>query len=235
MWSECDALLRDGGIVHLRLVTDDDEAALRSLHEGLSPRSAYLRFFTAARVAATWYVDHLVRAPALDHGALAAVAGGRIVGVAGYERLDDPADAEVALAVEDAQQGRGVGTLLLEHLAAYARGRGIRRFVADTLDENDLMLRVLTDAGFPLQRHRDRWIIDISFPLRPEESLLAAQDSRESAADVSSLTALLRPASMVVVGASRRRRTVGHEVVRNMVAGGFGGRLAVVNPAETTC
>ncbi len=230
MWSECDAVLRDGGIVHLRPVTGDDEAALRALHEGLSPRAAYLRFFTAGRAAAAWYVDHLVRAPAPDHAALAALVGGRIVGVAGYERLDDPTGAEVAFAVQDAQQGRGVGTLLLEHLASYAREHGVRRFVAETLADNDMMMAVFADAGFPVKRHHDGGTVDVSFLLVPGEFLLTAQDHREGAADVRSLAALLRPASVVVVGASRRPRTVGHEVVRNLLASGFAGRLAVVNP-----
>ncbi|WP_322754025.1 GNAT family N-acetyltransferase [Frankia sp. Cas3] len=230
MWSECDAVLRDGGIVHLRPVTGDDEAALRALHEGLSPRAAYLRFFTAGRAAAAWYVDHLVRAPAPDHAALAALVGGRIVGVAGYERLDDPTGAEVAFAVEDAQQGCGLGTLLLEHLASYAREHGVRRFVAETLADNDMMMAVFTDAGFPVKRHHDGGTVDVSFPLVAGESLLTAQDHREGTADVRSLTALLRPASVVVVGASRRPRTVGHEVVRNLLASGFAGCLAVVNP-----
>ncbi|MDT3446686.1 MULTISPECIES: bifunctional GNAT family N-acetyltransferase/acetate--CoA ligase family protein [unclassified Pseudofrankia] len=230
MWSECDVVLRDGAIAHLRPVGAGEGAELRALHARLSDRSNYFRFFSSGRSAADRYVSHLVDTADPTHGALVAVVGGRLVGVAGYERLADPTRAEIAFAVEEAQHGRGVGTLLLEHLAAYARDRGVTTFVAQIHVENLAMLRVFSDAGFPVRRHRDAETVDISFPVTPTESLLAAQDSRESEADVRSLRALLRPRSVVVVGASRRPRTVGHEVVRNIVAGGFPGPVHVVNP-----
>jgi len=233
MWSECDVVLRDGAIAHLRPVRPGEGTELRALHGRMSDRSHYFRFFTSGRSAADRYVDHLVDLADPSHGALVAVIGSRLVGVAGYERLADSARAEVAFVVEEAQHGRGVGTLLLEHLAAYARDRGVTTFVAQTHAQNVAMLRVFADAGFPVSRHRDAEIVDVTFPVAATERLLAAQDSRESEADVRSLRPLLRPRSVVVVGASRRPRTVGHEVVRNIVAGGFTGRLYVVNPHAT--
>jgi acyl-CoA synthetase (NDP forming)/GNAT superfamily N-acetyltransferase len=229
-WSDCDVVLRDGVIARLRPVTPGDAGALRALHARLSDRDSYFRFFTSGRRVADRYVEHVVDTADPGHGALVAVVAGRLVGVAGYERLADPARAEVAFAVGEGQQGRGVGTLLLEHLAAYARGRGVVMFVAQTQAANTRMLRVFSDAGFPVRRHRDGGIVEVSFPVEPGESLLAAQDDREREADVHSLRALLRPRSVVVVGASKRPGTVGHEVVRNLVAGGFSGALHVVNP-----
>ncbi|WP_007507114.1 bifunctional GNAT family N-acetyltransferase/acetate--CoA ligase family protein [Pseudofrankia saprophytica] len=233
MWSECDVVLRDGAIAHLRPVRAGEGTGLKALHARLSDRSSYFRFFTSGRLAADRYVDHLVDTTDPTHGALVAVVGGRLVGVAGYELLADRTQAEIAFAVEEAQHGRGVGTLLLEHLAAYARDRGVTTFVAQVHAENVAMLGVFTKAGFPVRRHRDAEVVDITFPVIPTESLLAAQDSRESEADVRSLRALLRPRSVVVVGASQRPRTVGHEVVRNIVAGGFPGPVYVVNPHAT--
>ncbi|MBL7499463.1 GNAT family N-acetyltransferase [Frankia sp. CNm7] len=230
MWSACDVVLRDGAIAHLRPVRAGEGAQLRALHARMSDRSNYFRFFTSGRSAADRYVDHLVDTADPTHGALVAEVGGRLVGVAGYERLADPAQAEIAFAVEEAQHGRGVGSLLLEHLAAYARDRGVTTFVAQVHAQNTAMLGVFADAGFPVRRRRDAEVVDVTFPVTPTESLLAAQDSRESEADVRSLRALLRPRSVAVVGASRRPRTVGHEVVRNIVAGGFPGPVHVVNP-----
>ncbi|MBL7488003.1 GNAT family N-acetyltransferase [Frankia sp. AgB1.9] len=233
MWTECDVVLRDGAIAHLRPVQPGEGDELRSLHARLSDRSHYFRFFSSGRPVADRYVDHLVDTADPTHGALVAVVGGRLVAVAGYEGLVDPARAEIAFVVEEAQHGRGVGTLLLEHLAVYARDHGVTTFVAQTHAQNVAMLQVFADAGFPVSRHRDADVVDVTFPVTPTESLLAAQDGRESEADVRSLRPLLRPRSVVVIGASRKPHTVGHEVVRNILAAGFAGSVHVVNPQAT--
>jgi acyl-CoA synthetase (NDP forming)/GNAT superfamily N-acetyltransferase len=230
MWSECDVVLRDGAIAHLRPVAAGEGAALHALHARLSDRNNYFRFFTFGRSSADRYVDHLLDTSDPSHGALVALIGDRLVGVAGYERLADPARAEIAFAVEEGQHGRGVGTLLLEHLAAYARDHGVTTFVAQIHARNTEMLQVFTDAGFPVRRHRENEIIDVTFPVALTENLLAAQDRRERAADVRSLRALLRPGSVAVIGASRRPHTAGHEVLRALLAGGFAGSIHVVNP-----
>jgi acyl-CoA synthetase (NDP forming)/GNAT superfamily N-acetyltransferase len=230
MWTECDVVLRDGAIAHLRPVQPGEGIELRALHARLSDRSHYFRFFSSGRAVADRYADHLVDTADPTHGALVAVVGGRLVAVAGYEALADPSRAEIAFVVEEGQQGRGVGTLLLEHLAAYARDHGVTTFVAQTHSQNVAMLRVFADAGFPVSRHRDADVVDVTFPVTPTESLLAAQDSRESEADVRSLRPLLRPRSVAVIGASRKPHTVGHEVVRNILAAGFTGSVHVVNP-----
>src|SRR5512142_3362654 len=124
-----DTVLIDGGLMHLRPVRPEDEAALLKLHEHLSERSFYLRFFTVSPAAAPWFVHRVMRAPAADHAALVAEVNGQVVGLAAYERLDDPRDADLSIVVDDRQQGRGIGTLLREHLVAEARGHGVQRFV----------------------------------------------------------------------------------------------------------
>jgi acyl-CoA synthetase (NDP forming)/GNAT superfamily N-acetyltransferase len=248
VWVDCDAVLRDGGLVHLAELGPADEAALRRLHAGLSEQSHYLRFFSSSHVGERRYVDRLARLDGARGAAIGAFVGGALVGVASYERVDPPGSvgpavapgaagaaaagpaAEVAFTVEDAQQGRGVGTLLLEHLAAHARGRGVTRFVASALAGNQRMLEVFGEAGFDVERRTEGGVVEVAFPIARTARLLDAADERERQADVRSLAALLRPASVVVVGASRSPHTVGHEVLRNLRAGGFTGRLAAVNP-----
>ncbi len=226
-----DAILSDGGLVHLRPVVASDAPALRGLHRAASDRSLYLRFFTVGRSAAEQYVDRLLALDSADRLALVAEQHGAVIGMADCERLPGTADAEVAFLVADAHQGRGVGTLLLEHLAALARRTGVRRFVAETLADNATMLRVFADAGFPVDRRIEAGEVSVAFPIAPTEQAQAAVDARERAADVRSLRRVLAPRSVAVVGASDRPGSIGGAILRNVLAGGFTGRVHPVNHA----
>jgi hypothetical protein len=119
---------------------------------------------------------------------------------------------------------------MLEHLAATARERGITRFVADTLASNNAMLRVFREAGYEQERHFDHGVVRVAFPIAPTETSAAAIDDREHRAAVRSIERLLRPRSIAVIGAGRRRGTIGHELLRNLLKGGFSGPVYAVNP-----
>jgi acetyl coenzyme A synthetase (ADP forming)-like protein len=225
----CDALLATGDIVHLRPATDRDRAELLALHEGLSPESLHLRFLSIGSESARAYVDTLVKPPTSGHLALVAVFAGRIVGVAGYERVADPDAAEIAMVVGDALHGRGIGTLLLEHLAHAARANGLRRLVATVAWENRRMLDVLACSGMRHSRTMNDGVVDVVIPLIVEEALLQAVDERERLAQVRSLERVLRPRTVAVVGASRRPGAVGRAVVHNLVTGDFAGAVYPVN------
>ncbi len=116
------------------------------------------------------------------------------------------------MAVADDMHRRGVGTLLLEHLVSLARGRGVRTFVAETLTENALMMQVFADAGLRARRALVDGVYEVSFPLPTDEAdadLGTYRDAvaeRERSADVASLRHVLTPASVAVIGASRRPR-----------------------------
>jgi acyl-CoA synthetase (NDP forming)/GNAT superfamily N-acetyltransferase len=224
-----DALLSDGGVVRIRPVTAADEGQLRTLHEAASDRSIYLRYFSLNRQAGDRYLDKVLHGDK-DEIALVAEEHGTAIGMAGCTRLHHTADAEVALLVADAHQRRGVGTLLLEHLAALARHAGIRSFVADTLADNGLMQKVFTDAGFPVERRTDLDVTHVVMGLTPTPAAQHAVDMRERAADAASLRHVLAPRSIAVVGASDRPGSVGGAVLRNIVAGHYGGILHPVNP-----
>lgn len=144
------ARLGDGSHVRVRPIRPDDEARLVALFERLSPRTIYQRFFTTYRqLPSAWYRDFAN----VDYRARMALVAedvgpaGRLRGVARWEPADTPDTAELAIVVEDEWQGRGLGTVLLEHLFEAAARRGIRRLCADVLAENDGMLRLLRRVG----------------------------------------------------------------------------------------
>ena len=131
---------------------------------------------------------------------------------------------------------KGIATLLLEHLVSYARSHQITTFTAETLTENKAMLNVFADAGLPVERHYARRDLRADVPAaqrgrRPTlDSYLNAVAERESRAEVASLRHVLAPESVAVIGASRRRGTVGRAILDNIRAGGYAGRLYTVNP-----
>ena len=140
------------------------------------------------------------------------------------------------MAVADDMHNRGVGTLLLEHLISLARSQGLRAFTAETLAENTLMLQVFADAGLPAHRALADGVYDLTFPLPAGEADAAlgtyrdAVAERERSADVASLRHALTPASVAVIGASRRPGSAGRAILRNIVTGNFAGPVYAVNP-----
>src|SRR5664280_107936 len=226
---DCDALLADGSVVTIRPAAAADRDALRALHEGLSPESLYLRFFSVSRQAALEYVDRLLLPQTSDHATLVGVAGDRMLAVGNFERLDGSPEAEIALVVADPEHGRGAGTLLIEDLAVLAREGGIRRFRAEILAENATMLHVLADTGFPVAKRYDDGVVDVIVTLDADETVLTAVDKRDQHATVRSLERVLRPRSVALIGASRKPHAVGHEVLRNLLASGFSGPIYPVN------
>ena len=211
------------------------------MHEKLSPDSLYLRFFSMSPSAAEREARRLCRRePAPDHAALLALLDGELIGCGSYECDDPPSQsAEVALAVADDMHNRGVGMLLLEHLIWPARNRGLHAFTAETLRENAPMLRVFADAGLQAHRALADGACDLTFPLpagKADVTLGSYRDAvaeRERSADVASLRHVLAPASVAVIGASRRPGSVGRAILHNIVTGGFCGPVYAVNPAVT--
>ena len=234
------ALLNDGSTIEIRPVQAQDAEAVRAMHAAMSPDNAYLRFFSLSPAAAEREARRVCREPDAGHAALLAWQDGRLVGVASYEPAGQPGVAEVAFAVPDDMHGRGIASLLLEHLVWQARQGGLRAFSAETLAENSAMLRVFADVGLPAKRRISDGVVQLTFPLPDSEdnyrlgNYLAATSDRESRAAVASLLPLLRPRSVVVVGVSRRHRTVGRAILHNIVACGFTGPVYAVSPQAAT-
>jgi acyl-CoA synthetase (NDP forming)/GNAT superfamily N-acetyltransferase len=230
------ALLTDGSTVEIRPADPGDAEDVRAMHAAMSPDNLYLRFFSLSPLSAEREAVRICRQPGADHAALLAWLGGRLVGVASYEQTPTPGVAEVAFAVPDDMHGRGVATLLLEHLVSIAQERGVAVFSGEALAENRAMLTVFADAGLPVRRRRSDGYVEMEFPLPEGESdpnldgYLDCVAARESQADAASLRHLLQPSSVAVVGAGRRRGSVGREILHNIVTGGFAGAVYPVNP-----
>jgi acyl-CoA synthetase (NDP forming)/GNAT superfamily N-acetyltransferase len=228
-----DALLMDGRIVHVRPVSEADTDALTALYTRASPRSRYLRFFSAG-ISIDREVQRLV-VRRDEHVALVAEHDGVVVGVASYEPLSG-AQAEIALLVDDAWQGDGIGSLLIEHLAALARRAGIQELVGDVLATNVTMLRTSASLapGIARDHGEDPGVVCIHIPTQPDERALAASGARDRTAEHNSLRPLLAPASLAVIGVSRSQSGVGYEILHAVLAGGFTGRAYPVNPHAKT-
>lgn len=228
---EADVLLADGRPAAIRPIVPADSGRIRTLHASLSDQAVYFRFFTFHRTLSEAELEHFAGVDYLDRLALVAFVDGELVGVARYDRPPGRDEAEVAFTVSDGQQGRGLGTILLEHLASAARARGIRRFVADTLYDNSRMLGVFRGAGFAERSTFEAGVVRVTLELDPSPVYLARVEERDRLAAVASIDRLMRPSSIAVIGASRREKTIGHELLVNLVSGGFSGRIYPVNPA----
>lgn len=228
---DVDVLLKDGSTAHIRPIRPDDAPAVVTFHGNLSAESIRLRFFSPHPHLSEEEVDHLTHLTGGDDLALVAIRGDDIVAIAQYDRSPGSEEAEVGFVVADAYHGRGFSTLLLERLAAEARHNGVKRFVARTLWENQAMRGVLHDAGFSPQYSHDADEVTVVLDIAPSPEAMAAADERDRISVVRSMARLLQPTSIAVIGASRSPGTIGHELVTNLVSGGFEGRVYPVNPS----
>jgi acyl-CoA synthetase (NDP forming)/RimJ/RimL family protein N-acetyltransferase len=229
------ALLADGSTVEIRRACADDAEAVRELHANLSPDNAYFRFFSLSSQAPEREATRVCRPEDESHLALLALLNDRLVGVATYETTTNPGHAEIAFAVSDDMHGRGVATLLLEHLVSVARQHNLAALEAETLPDNYAMQQVFADAGLTVQRRFVDGTIELTFPLPVADSegldsYLDAVDGRASRAEIASLRHLFQPASVAVIGAGRRRGSVGREILHNIVAGGYRRPVYAVHP-----
>ena len=223
-------MLADGGTVHVRPITPDDADRLRAFHSRLSPDTVYLRFFSMVRTLSAREVERFTTVDHDERAAVVALLRDEIVGVVRYDKLPGTTDAEVAVVVEDAHQGRGLGSMLLEHLESAAQERHVERFVADVLPSNTRMIAVFRSAGFEIERHMEDGYVELVFPIRQTPASREVVRAREHRAEARSVARLLSPTTVAVIGASREPGTAGHEVFRTLLAHGFEGPVYPVNP-----
>jgi acyl-CoA synthetase (NDP forming)/RimJ/RimL family protein N-acetyltransferase len=231
---EADVVVADGAPIHLRPITPDDADAIVAFHANLSVRTRYLRYFSAYPTIPPRDLVRFSRVNHRDRVALAAWLGGDIIAIGRFEGLirdgAPTGTAEVAFVVADGHQGRGIGSVLLEHLAEAAREVGIRRFEALVLAENTQMMRVFLDAGYKPSRQFDGSEVTLEFDITATALTEKVMIEREQRAEARSIRRLLFPASVAVVGASADENKIGNLVLRNLQRSGFTGPIYPVNP-----
>jgi RimJ/RimL family protein N-acetyltransferase len=157
--------LRDGTEITIRAIRPADRDSLRNQFVRLSPESVRLRFHGLRRSPSESEAMYLTDIDFVEHVALVATLGSKpeqIIGVGRYIKCTDGITeprAEVAFLVLDDQQGKGIGSLLVRHLALIGRVQGLREFQADVLADNYRMLRVFERSGFPIQRSTDLGVV----------------------------------------------------------------------------
>ena len=225
---EADIALRDGSAAHLRPILPGDADALQAFHQRQSEHSRYLRFFapmprlSERDLARFTTVDHR------DRVAFVVLVGEDILAVGRYDRTG-PRSAEVAFNVADSRQGSGLGSVLLEHLAAAARERGIDEFTAEVLPQNTKMIKVFTEAGFDVDRTLDDGVVMVSFRIDPTARSLEVMAEREHRAEARAMERLLHPESVLVVGVSSRRDSVGGRFLTALEGSGYTGSIHLVS------
>ena len=228
---ELDVVLKDGGGARIRPIKPEDGDLLRSFFEKLGPESRYFRFFKIKKTLSDEEVSFFTSVDYDDRMALIAVLDGEMIGVGRYDREgDESTTAEVAFAVADAHQGRGIGTELLDLLTAYARDHGIERFAAYVLAENRQMMRVFRNSGFELGRTMDSGVYTVDFPVEESSASRAAEAEREKRAVAASILPFFFPKAVAVIGASNDPDSIGGKLFNNILSRGFTGPLYPVNP-----
>ena len=225
-----DVVLRDGSTVRVREMRPGDEVGLFELFQSLSEESRWLRFFSPAKGSALAAEAH--REATLDHAfALIATSGGDegIVGHAFYAALDQ-SRAEVAFTIGDEFRGRGLGTILLGQLAEVAVANGIQVFEAEVAASNRAMLHVFRESGFPIEVSAAAGQLHVTFPTAFTREGIERFEHREAIAAVNALKLFFYPRAVAVIGASRKRGTIGGEIFHNLLSYGFQGPVYPVNP-----
>ncbi len=229
---EADVVLTDGSVARVRPIVPEDTEGIHRFHAGQSQESIYLRFFAPIPRLSDRDVHRFTHVDYDARVALVVLVRDEIAGIGRYDRLDgdEASTAEVAFNVSDAHRGRGIGSVLLEHLADIGRERGVRRFVADVLPRNRRMIGVFRDAGYEVAHSFDDGVIVVSFDIEPTEASRVVRLAREHRTEAVSVRRVLTPSSVAVIGASRDDRSIGRALLQHVHEAGFTGPVYAVNP-----
>jgi acetyl coenzyme A synthetase (ADP forming)-like protein len=226
-------ILRDGSTATVRVATAPDAPAVADFFHRLSPESRQRRFFSFSEPA-TEFVRSLCdsSSPLAQLTLVVTRRSGdseSVVGAGSYIRRDDKT-AEVAMAVEDKLQGKGIGGHLLERLALLAARAGYTRFWAITQIDNRGMRDVFRHSGFPITEKLDTGYVELDFSVNPTQSSVELSEIRDRVFTAASLRYFFKPASVAVVGASREPSSIGYRILQALVMNRFQGPVYPVNP-----
>jgi acetyl coenzyme A synthetase (ADP forming)-like protein len=209
-------------------VRPEDEDAVLAFFGRQSDQSLRLRFHG---------IHHLTEEEAhryttvdyKDTYGLVVEVGDSVAGFAMYVRTESSC-AEVGILVDDQVHGKGIGSLLIEQLTDAAASAGIPNMRADVLASNHEMLDVMRGLEFPVETTLDGDVLHLEFPTSPTAEAITAFEEREGVAAAAGVAAFLEPRSVAVIGASRRRGSIGGEIFRNLLEMSFEGAVYPVNP-----
>jgi acetate---CoA ligase (ADP-forming) len=225
-----DVVLRDGTTLRIRPVRPDDDNGLLELFRRMSEQSLYYRFMSVPRLD----LQQIAKLSQVDYDqqfVMVGECGAPLAAVAGYYRNDrDGSRAEVAFAIPDALQGRGIGTRMLERLAEIARERGLRAFDAYVLGENRRMMDVFLESGFEVSQVLEHGVFHVSLLLEPTEEFTERSAERSQKAAAASMRPFFEPTVIAVIGASRDPGRIGSVTLRKLKETGFTGTLIPVHP-----
>lgn len=224
-----DVALRDGSIVRVRPVEQQDRPQILDFIRSLSKEALRLRFLgglSEPESLSKWLEA------TKDRFALVGVHEGRVVGHAAYQ-LISPGKAEWSVVVRDDMQGKGIGTHLLGQIIEAAGEAGIYSLEADLYTDNYKVLDVIHGLGFPSKHRVEGSTLHISHPTSISQEVIERFDRMEAVTSSAAVERFLRPKSVAIVGASRTRGTIGWELFHNALTGGFSGPVYAVNPSAT--
>ncbi|MCL5266832.1 MAG: GNAT family N-acetyltransferase [Bacteroidetes bacterium] len=226
-------LLRDGSGLTLRFATQADASAVESLVNNVSQESRYFRFMAGVSYLPKATIEEMCIYEPRERASLLATLGDEssesVVGIGSYASLAVRNAAEVSFLVADKYHGKGIGTLLLERLAGIAAANGLVAFEAEMLSDNDKMMTVFRDAGFEIMKAAGGSTIHIEFPVSGNAAVRERAELRDRLATANSLSPLISPSSIAVVGASRDANAVGSLVFRHILESNFTGTVYPVN------
>jgi len=228
---EFHVVLADGGMARIRPIKPSDAPALDAMFHRMGRDSVYYRFFSHKKALSPEELKYFTNVDYDDRMAFVVEVGDTLVAVGRYDRLeDDPSRAEVAFGVEDAHQGRGIGSHLLTHLTNYARNNGVEGFRAFVLSDNFAMMRVFRGSGFTMGRELEEGLYTVDFPVEETSEVMERSGAHEQRAVASSLLPVFYPKSVAVVGASRDELSIGGRLMDNLLGARFSGTVYPVNP-----
>lgn len=226
-------ILRDGSTATIRVSRADDQETLKEFFAALSEKSRQQRLFANTTASEQW-----IRSSCDSSNPRACLtlvvtrlseSANRIIATGSYVARDETT-AEIAVAVDDRFQGKGIGTLLLERLALLAVANGFQRLQAVTMAENESMLEVFRASGFELRTRQEGGYVEIDLSVLPSPTSVARAEWRDRVATSASLRPFFRPRSVAVVGASRNPANIGARILSALLSGGFKGDVYPVNP-----
>jgi acetyl coenzyme A synthetase (ADP forming)-like protein len=231
---ETEVLLKDGSRLLLRPIRQDDAERWLAFFQRLSEQTKYLRFM---RDPGEMGPEDARRFCTVDYNNTFALVAEvqreqrrEIVAIGRYYRLPGKRSARVAFAIEDAYHGKGIGTRLIEWLANIARDNGIAYFEGDVLAENERMMSVLRDYGFHIDAELKGGAYHVTIPITRSRRVEKKEEERERQSTVASISHVLAPRSVAVIGASRQPGSIGQLVLQNIIHGGYTGVVYPINP-----